>query len=588
MDSDIQTEHMLMEIQDELRVMEDKVADREAQIDALIDMNKKRERALLDCLEALVGYVTMMEQNVVQPAIGSLLDELRTHHHAVAQYRDEAVTKINRAVTSSSSRLGKLLSHLHNPSANIVAMEDKRRAAQDWDGPAYQPEDAYILCHSLLQDKEQMQQIIRFCVQCLQTGKDPSEVGSERQSRVIERQNREITMLQQQNDSLKSEVQRLHSLSQQAASQAHDGGRLQAELNILSQEKGILAQQLESLEGTVRQERKILNQKIESLQNSLSQVSAERDASKAKVDLAEREASQATRERHLLQQQNLSLDGAIQQLQQERSLTLRKLEQAETKNLLLEQERAIVRQKFETVDRALSQGESEKMVLADELEALRNKMFNGMVDSSDITLRDALRQERDEAHRLRLELELLQRERASEQSEKGEELAGTKTENLRLRNELERKAAMLEQSSAREHEMATKCKVLTDVADRLKMELEQAILSKPGNSLSAAGMNADGTMHNRITAFEMNMNKLNNEVGNVEGRINSLDLSHERALQQLDRERALFEAERTECDQIVKQMTEELELLVHENQQLKQQQSQQHLHVSPHWNRHGR
>ena len=328
----LQTQDIICELQDELRVMEDKVAEKDGQVELIINKNNKRERTLLECLEGLVGYTTMLEQNVFLPAVGNLLELLHQHHGGVAAKRSGAVDSISRIVTNGNSRLGKLLVHLHNPSANVLTMEDRRRANGEAESTV-QPEEAYLLAASLVQDKNQMQQVMKFCLQSIQNGaptvpevtQDDTAFGSERQRKIIDRQNREISMLQQQSDSLKAEVQRLHATAQNGV--GGDGSRMHQELSMLAHEKGIMAHQMGSLETTVRQERAILNQKIESLHNSLSQVTSERDTIKSSVEALERENAQSSRERHLLQQQNMSLDGAIQSLQQERNILARKLEQ---------------------------------------------------------------------------------------------------------------------------------------------------------------------------------------------------------------------------------------------------------------------
>eukprot|EP01061_Rhynchopus_euleeides_P019159 TRINITY_DN31534_c0_g1_i1.p1 TRINITY_DN31534_c0_g1~~TRINITY_DN31534_c0_g1_i1.p1 ORF type:complete len:650 (+),score=268.53 TRINITY_DN31534_c0_g1_i1:286-1950(+) len=550
----------------------------------------------------------MLEQNVFIPAVGELLELLQAHHSPVSNKRAEAVANISRAVgANSASRLGKLMGHLHNPSSNVLAMEARRKAAQRLteagsNSSAVQPEDAYMLASSLLQDKLQMQQIMKFCQQSLHSGVDTASlrpdtlqeeggnVGSERQRRVIDRQNKEIAMLQQQSDSLKAEVQRLHATAHQSQSHVSEEPRLHAELSLMAQEKGLLANQMGSLEATVRQERAILNQKIDSLQNSLSQLATERDTARGRAESLERENAQFSRERHLLQQQGMTLDASIQSLQQERNILTRKLEQAETKTLLLEQERAIVKQKFETIGKALSDGESEKALLKQEVDSLRDRMLAGVPDRGDSSMRDALRTEQEEARRLRFELEVLQRERTSDDAMRGDEVAGVKTENLRLRNDLDRERAMVEQAKLRERDLHTKCEMLQDATNRMTLEMEQMALTRPQTGLHEGLPTGDG-MHDRITAFEMSVNRLSNEVGTVQDKIMSLPTDgvraysrsaggalpvhppQQQALQErLDTERAAFEAERNECDEIVSQMTRELELLVQENQQLKQQQ----------------
>ena len=148
---------------------------------------------------------------------------------------------------------------------------------------------------------------------------------------------------------------------------------------------------------------------------------------------------------------------------------------------------------------------------------------------------------------------------------------------------------MLEASKIRENELAAKCTTLTGVADRLKMELEQTILTvgKSPGGINALGISGDG-IHNKITAFEMNMNKLSSDIGSVGGRIQSLDpvAASPSQLQQLQDERAMYEAERTECDNIVKQMTDELEHLVQENHHLRQNQDVKSDYLSATWGRH--
>ena len=338
----LQTQDLICELQDELRVMEGRVADREGQIEQIIQRNTQREKALLECLEGLTGYVTMVEQNVLMPALGNLLLELSQHHKETADARQRGVARVTRVVGGNTgSRLGRLLSHLSSPSPNVVAAEERRQARERLESGAVgaadavcQPEDAYLLATALQQDKHQMQQLVKFCLQQLEaggaveaaaaaavSGEDRSGsgeggVGSERQRRVIDRQNKEIAMLQQQSDSLKSEVQRLHATSQHGADTAAS-----------VQEKAALAAQLQSLEATFRQERAILNSKIDSLQNSLAQTSSERDAARLRADQLDREAAQTHHEKHVMQQQGASMDGAVQALQHEKSLLSRKLEQ---------------------------------------------------------------------------------------------------------------------------------------------------------------------------------------------------------------------------------------------------------------------
>eukprot|EP01063_Lacrimia_lanifica_P017904 TRINITY_DN24887_c0_g1_i1.p1 TRINITY_DN24887_c0_g1~~TRINITY_DN24887_c0_g1_i1.p1 ORF type:complete len:641 (+),score=235.53 TRINITY_DN24887_c0_g1_i1:59-1981(+) len=613
----MQTQEIMCELQDELKIMETRVEERDLQIDALLEKNRKRERALLDCLEGLVGYTTMVEQNVIQPALGDLLAEVQRTHGGVAAVRNEAVNRITRVVgpAAKQGRLSTLLKHLREPSAMTLASEERRKAILNWEGNdglagrVYEPEDAYVLGAALLEDKEHMQQILRFCMQTLEQGgeertRDNSAspgamvLGAAadgavpvKTAKVLERQAKELSMLQQQNDSLKAEVQRLHILSLHApqntgvesdANQSVNQGATAVAGRVTTTDFGS-AMQVEGLEATIRQERKILNQKIESLQNALNQVSTERDALLARAEEAERAAARADRERHVLQQQSVNLDGLVQTLQQEQSIANRKLEQADTKGLLLEQERAIVRQKFETVGQALTDGELEKQALRKEIEDLKERMAGGATQYD--TLRAALTRERDEGRRLRAEVDVLQREVTSTRDVYGhagnrdnrEELIAAHTEILRLKNELMRvmdtQQSMLDLSKSREDELAAKCRKLTEVSDRLKKELEHAVVGRAPLDAQSAGPDA---MHSRISQFEASMNRLNSELGTVEGRIQSLTPSTATDTAQLqkklERERAAYEAERTECDHIVRQMTEELEYLVAENQRLKSQQ----------------
>ena len=401
----IETQELVADIQDELRLTEDKLSERERQMNAIMDKNIKREKSLLECLEALVGYVTMLEQNIVQPAIGNLLEELKYHYDSISMSRDTATGKIaSIAGGNPTSRLGKLLTHLHNPSANTMAIEQRRKSfLENWDTDTvrvYQPEDAYVLAASLVQDKEQMQQILKFCVQSIggqngvtpqQQQQQPASVqSSDKQIREISSLQTQMSLMKQQNDSLKSEVQRLHTISQQSAYQVQDSGRLQAEYTMVVQEKEILAQQLNSLDETIRQERRILNQKVESLQNSLTQLTTERDDLKSHVDNSGFEAQKAVRDKIAYQQQVTNLDEQFRQIQQQKSSAERRADQADSKILLLEQERAIVKQNFDTLNSALSQGDADKQFLQDQIENFKEKILT-TGDSSDAPLREALR-----------------------------------------------------------------------------------------------------------------------------------------------------------------------------------------------------
>ena len=180
-------------------------------------------------------------------------------------------------------------------------------------------------------------------------------------------------------------------------------------------------------------------------------------------------------------------------------------------------------------------------------------------------------------------------------------MAAVQTDNLRLHNELERVRAACEQAKTRELDLHSQAAKLQETNARMKLEMDQLALARGGGGINDAGLPTGDGMHNRITAFEMSVNRLSSDVGNVQDKILNLPegarsysrsgagvggagalppaaavqntpQQHQYLQEKLDHERAAFEAERSECDEIVSQMTRELELLVQENQQLKRQQ----------------
>eukprot|EP01062_Namystynia_karyoxenos_P005777 TRINITY_DN1199_c0_g4_i1.p1 TRINITY_DN1199_c0_g4~~TRINITY_DN1199_c0_g4_i1.p1 ORF type:complete len:713 (+),score=326.82 TRINITY_DN1199_c0_g4_i1:83-2140(+) len=603
-------DNVIAELLDENRLLEQEVADskREAdergtQLEQVVERNTRREKSITDCLEALVGYCTMLEQNVVQPAIGRLLECLSSHHWEVADAREDLVSRVSALPVSASAqpKLVKLFGHFQQPgAAPAVAASDERRR-QVWDAvaqgePYYEPEDAYTMVALLLQEKEQLSMILRFCSQELQGLREAQAHHSDTQGRSAEYVRRQTAVLQQQNDSLKAEVQRLEQAAAAAAAQAQEAAlhrernerdvqslvadlqalkaqnqTLQADFQLVLQEKTILLQQGESLETTVRQERAILNQKVESLQNTVAQLQSQRDAMRDRAERAERECSDAGRAAERLRA-----------VEHELQVAQKAVDDAERRALHLEQERAVVRQKFQTVERALTQGASEKQALREEVEDLRqrlNSTFPGA--ASDAATREKLYQERAESHRLRIELERLQQTRGG-----APDADGLRREVAQLRSELDAQrhahSQQLEQSRRSEGELQERVRQLQAIAQRLKQELEQVVSQRELGGAGAGAASgaplpngiADG-MRGRITSFEMCINQLNSELGNVEGRINSLERGGEQSSAQLaarlERERQQFEQERSECDQIVQRMADELELLIRENQQLKAQ-----------------
>ena len=167
-------------------------------------------------------------------------------------------------------------------------------------------------------------------------------------------------------------------------------------------------------------------------------------------------------------------------------------------------------------------------------------------------------------------------------------MVSLRTEYLRAQNQVDREKESLRGYQERELQMKARNEALQDAQQRLKLELEQALLAKPGAAIAQANLPTGDGMHNRITAFEMSMNKLTSEAGTVQSQILGLPGQQQnqersssaatdaalRLQDKLNSERAAFEAERYECDEIVSQMTRELELLLEENKRLKNQPGQ--------------
>lgn len=629
---------VIAELLDENRLLEEDVGElrkaqeqQQRQLNQVLEKSKQKDEALLECLGALLGYCNMLERNVVQPAVGSLRECLQSQYWEVANSRDDLVARMSGVSAPKQSKLVKLFGHFANPAAGQPASDELRQ--QVWERAKvdgfHDPESAYVVVARLVEEQDQLAMILKFCAQQLHTaqalqkeqqqafrqgGSASPGVGST--NRTVHHQQRQMETLQQQNDNLKMEVKRLEALSSAAQREAQDGARhrqvneeqvqglmtdlqqlkdqnktLAADFHLVIQEKNILTQQGESLESTVRQERSILNSKIESQQNAIAQLQHQVDTTAQRADAAERALQEAQRERQLLQQQLQALDAAHGAAQ-------RKLEGAEVRALQLEQERGIVRRKFETVERALTQGATEKAALREEVDELRHRLSSGdpatAAAALDRAAREKLQQEREESARLRLEIERLHRDHApgSRDAAGDEEVAALQRENAALRDERARLEQGAAASRSSEGELQARVRQLQEVAARLRAELEQVVhpqrhpgggggftaVGSPGGGAGSAplptGAAPTDGMHGRITSFEMCINQLNSELGNVEGRINSLDSSAEQTSQQLaarlERERQQFEQERSECDNIVQRMADELELLIRENQQLKQ------------------
>jgi len=612
---------VVAELLDENRVLEKELAElkteaaeKASQLEKVVERSLRKEKVVFDCLEALVGYCSMLEQNVVQPAVGRLLECLKSHHPETAASRDDLVARISGVPISAGRQpeLVKLFGHFQNPGTPgaIAASEERRR--QIWEavtgGQAYyEPEDAYTAAAALIQEKEQLNMILCYCARELQNGRQEGG-GQEVGPRDSVHLRKQTEVLQQQNNSLKKEIQRLEQVASSASthvqevqverernardvqSLVHDlqqlkaqNQALQGDFQLVLQEKNIMSQQGRSLESTVREERAILNQKIESMQNSITQLQAQRTSLKDRAEGAERELKQAQDRLH-------ATEAALQAAQ-------RSTEDAERKSIQLQQERAIVRQRFETVEKALHQGASEKQMLHEEVEELRLRLsaaHPGQINNAAVEtgLRERLQQERAEVNLLRDELQ-----RARSAGASGE-LGSMRQEVRRLRDEQQHQASAYARLQEQAHESETglqeRVVQLESLAQRLKAELEQQLGANSrsldpaatpgrggGTGSSAAplpsGVSPQEDMRGRITSFEMCINQLSSEMGNVEGKINSLDRaagdqSSAHLAARLERERQQFEQERSECDQIVQRMADELELLIRENQQLKARQ----------------
>jgi len=198
--------------------------------------------------------------------------------------------------------------------------------------------------------------------------------------------------------------------------------------------------------------------------------------------------------------------------------------------------------RFETILRAAEKAAMEKNLLQEELNALQR---NYAATESALDQARALQQEREDIHRLRIELEQIKRENATK-------LSRLEEDNVMLRAQLNTGSMAPEVATA----MRLQISQLQEQNDKLRDE--------------------NSKLRAQIIHIERTVDTMNTELRDGESRIAELQREHNdqrrQWIEDTEKERIEYQGERMECDLIVHKLTEELETLIKENKDLRERE----------------
>ena len=496
-------------------------------------LQKSRDEiaSLHACIENLLGYTSTLESNVLIPSVKSLTN-------ALAETENAQRTSILNDLQSGSSlppRTSKLIAALKQPPANVAARLEARRDAILRVAKPLNLEDAYVMIALLLEAKEELSVLLSDTAGRLRIHNLTSSPSSTPSIARLVSQMNGVSAPSPLRDQLPNHHN--HSTATRDASNAshnmtHVVQELQARILELELELSDAKSELSSTKSTlqsVQSDRGVLLERIGEhapFQRLQEKYHTERNVLQDKLRAAQLELRSKSEE--------------ILMLSETLGITKRALEHAEEDRNRLDEEATRLRVSFPSTSLAVGADHHQ----------------NGRHTAS----ATALHFWEDQAHQLQLRLDAAQREHGAEVnrlesqlSEARLELAATRTAGLQRNGAHSEQLLQMQQAN-----------------ELLRNELA-GLQAKFLSSVSVQHDNYEDNMalDNKILAFESTIDALHAELQLVESRVAQSDERHaieqRQIVSQFDEERRRYQEEREACDDIVLQMTKEMETIVREN-----------------------
>jgi chromosome segregation ATPase len=494
-------------------------------------LQKSRDEisALHACIENLLGYASTLESNVVIPSLKTLTNAL---NESELQIRSKALQELESRAATLPPRTSKLIASLKQPPANVAARLEARRDAILRVAKPIDLEEAYVLTALLLDAKEELSVLLsdtagRLRIHNLTSSSSPGSTPSI--ARLVAQMNgvsapsppRETySQLSNNNNNSSSTANAL--LIQELQARV-----LELELELSSARSDLIS--TKSTLQAVQNDRGVLLERVGEhapFQRLQEKYHAERNSLQDKLRTAQLELRSKGEE--------------IMMLSETLDITKRALEHAEEDRNRLDEEVSRLRVSFPSTS----------------LAAGSERSHSGRHSAS----ATALHFWEDQAHQLQLRLDAAQREHGAEVNRLESQLSEARLELAANRT------AGLQRNGAHSEQLLQ----MQQANELLRNELA-ALQSKFLSSVSVQHDNYEESMalDNKILAFESTIDALHAELQLVESRVAQADERHamerRQIVSQFDEERQRYQQEREACDDIVLQMTREMETIVREN-----------------------
>eukprot|EP00759_Apiculatamorpha_spiralis_P057326 PhF_6_TR858/c0_g1_i1/m.1295 len=149
-------EQQIAELLDEIDFLERQLKEKDDTLKEAKVTSTNRENLFAEGLEAMIGYVTAVEQGILLPALNEFAFFVTKN-----ATRQHAINKVNNITSSTSQfpRLSHLLTFLQVP--NTIADTLMVRNVENlWERPHVQPDEAYIALCMLVSQREQLEQLM--------------------------------------------------------------------------------------------------------------------------------------------------------------------------------------------------------------------------------------------------------------------------------------------------------------------------------------------------------------------------------------------------------------------------------------------
>jgi DNA repair exonuclease SbcCD ATPase subunit len=532
-------------------------------VDEVVFLNKQADQWAA-CCEALLDYTVLLEKHVVLPAFGQLASLLE-EYHAVADARARGETVLGATVNAASHpQLAKLFAQMSRPSR--ATLDEAARQEAISGPPPTNVDDAYIALRTLIQRKDRLLDAIGEAhsaaagVAKVATSPSPPPAGHSPSDIIGLR--RQLADLRNERDALRRDMEHgggSRSPSAQSATARYEQGTSSKVQNY----------------GTDTEPSPL----IASLREQLRLVE-QRNASQAQ--LAKQEADVAASRVDVLNRQNMDLDRQVTELRAK----LRSTQHADELYQQAANERALLQDRVKALEAIVKQNEADRAAVAESFEVLQNALEatgnplalqqaaathsqrTRVLETEVRTLREAVSE-----HKRELEEQRAQHDSAVRDLRKKLVYAQQQAQTAKNSGSGGGTATSLLQEIINSAGLASRSGSAFGGGSRRAEDLSALVNDSRGAVGADRSPNDGGLSKAKLRAFEMTISALNAELAQVEEKILEADAKHsdERARleRQLSAERERFEGEQVECDNVLAQVSSELEQCMKENAELR-------------------